>query len=308
MNIKTTFFISLLSCPFLTNCALLKKVRPLKQYNTSWQQNETSSSKTSPHLFVDVVIIHVEGSTIDWKDLKKQFQVAHKTFKRQGVMLNLIKAIKVKTPRHWHKINIDEVNGTQETGLDFYKTIEKKKKKLSKKATKHFSHLIQDFENKDRTIFLLTLNEISMGILEKNEGRDTYRVKNFKVGGYSFPSYIYQDRIPSHLRGVITLGRKSKTNSIMAHELAHKLINASHEGGSSCPKFSGTKIPGILGYTGSTQILSGVEGRFHGERLRKSPFVYQIKNDKKVWNTDYQKDGVYSDPIYGKYIMTPVCP
>ena len=121
------------------------------------------------------------------------------------------------------------------------------------------------------------------------------------TGALSFPNYLFHDRIPKNLRGVITM--QSSSGVTLAHELGHKLINVSHEGLSVSPAFSGNNIPGLLGYGNSTTIYGGQSGRWHQERLLLSPFLYKMTNGAKVYNPDYAVNGAYDDPIYGSYVM-----
>ena len=85
----------------------------------------------------------------------------------------------------------------------------------------------------------------------------------------------------------------------IAHELGHKLINAGHEYRDIGPQHEVYADGGLLLYGDGTDIPSGREGRFHRERLHRSPFVYrQDRDGNKVWNPDYQDGGGYYDRIY----------
>ena len=59
------------------------------------------------------------------------------------------------------------------------------------------------------------------------------------------------------------------------HERGHKLINASHEYRDMDPEHEVYADGGLLLYGSGTDIPAGREGRFHRERLHRSPFVYR---------------------------------
>jgi len=295
------FWTALLLSHFSCSSILMNKAYIDKEYSTLFAKNDKRSE-----FHVDVVIIHTNNSNASWGGIKKGFLVAKKSFEKHGVSLNLKKAVKINIPLSWHTLTIDELKGVQDNSKEFYEQLRAKKKELNPRAQTIFEKLIAPFKNPSKTIFLVALNNVSMGVFEKNKNSE-YEVINYPVGGFSLPAYLYEDRIPKELGGIITLGRDSKTDSLIAHEMAHKLVNASHEGGNSCPKFSGKEIPGILGYTGSVELLSGRSGRYHAERVLKSPFIYKLEDGLKKWNKDYQSGGHYRDKIYGRFHISPSC-
>ena len=164
-----------------------------------------------------------------------------------------------------------------------------------------FEDFVHDEEKRTRTIFVVPLKGVKIVFAQKNTD-GTWKISNpVATGALSFPSYILQDRIPKKYRGIISMEQSSGVT--LAHELGHKLINVSHEGLGVSPAFSGTSIPGLLGYGGSTTIYGGQSGRWHQERLLLSPYLYKKNGTTITYNPDYAGDGSYGDAIYGGYVM-----
>jgi hypothetical protein len=249
-------------------------------------------------------IYHEKSSKVDLEEFKRQFEVSSEIFNKLGVKLHLTYVKKIKSfPESWHKISVMESLGEpSKPETDFYDAMEIKKFSLTNRAQSIFEKLIEGFKgDKNKTIFVLALNDIYMSYYEKSQ------LKELKVGALSFPGYIFADRIPRHLRGVITTQNKGGNYRTLAHELGHKLFNVSHEGLDKCPKFSGNNIPGLMGYGDSLNVYGGKKGRFHKERLLHSPFLYRVKNKSKLYNLEYKKNGIYRDPIYQEISVTPAC-
>ena len=96
-----------------------------------------------------------------------------------------------------------------------------------------------------------------------------WQLMEVPTGGLSHPLYIYEDRIPDRIRGVITLSfeydRFMPRTRVVAHEIGHKLINVSHEGRTVCPSFEATGPELMLYYDGE---VSG-HSRCHRNGRRK---------------------------------------
>lgn len=260
--------------------------------------------KTLPYNVDLAFIYHNKHSKVDLEEFQRQFTVAKEVFAKEGVNLHLTYVKKIRQmPKSWHRQSVMETKGKNPSAdTDFYDGMEIKKFALTKRSQKIFEQLIEGYKgDRTRTIFVLALNDIYMSYFEKGE------VKELLVGALSFPGYIFADRIPRHLRGVITTRRVGGVYRTLAHELGHKLFNVSHEAMDKCPKFSGNNIPGLMGYGKSVDVHRGKKGRYHHERLLLSPYLYQVKGDVRLYNPDYQKSGIYRDPIYGKYMLTPAC-
>jgi len=85
--------------------------------------------------------------------------------------------------------------------------------------------------------------------------------------------------------------------------VGHKLMNVSHEYREAGPTHESFNDGGLMLYGVGTDIPAGKAGRWHKERLHLSPYVYRVKNSKKVWNADYQGNGNYYDPLYGDKVI-----
>jgi hypothetical protein len=121
----------------------------------------------------------------------------------------------------------------------------------------------------------------------------------------SFPPYYFADRIPAPIRGFISLSSGHGTRTL-AHELGHKLINVSHEGGETCPAF--TAYGGhLMLYGNGEEIGSGEEGRWQRERLLLSPFAYREVDGVAVFDNHFEDGGIYRDSLYGDFAIDPPC-
>ena len=113
---------------------------------------------------------------------------------------------------------------------------------------------------------------------------------------------MHGERIPRELRGVISITNLVRTDhswKTVAHELGHKLLNVSHEHREIDPGHEIHSDQGLMLYGQGTEIARGREGRFHYERLHRSPFVYiQSESGNRTYNDDYASGGFYYDPIY----------
>ena len=172
--------------------------------------------------------------------------------------------------------------------------------RLSPAARDAFETVIGAGPEHDRRIHLVVLEDVFMSYHDRIDER-TWQLKTVATSAMSFPGYSYRDTIPRHLRGVITLTDLARPRSwkTVAHELGHKLINASHEYRDVDPRHEVYADGGLLLYGSGTDIPSGPAGRFHRERLHRSPFIYRMGADGiKAWNPDYLDGGGYYDPIY----------
>jgi len=215
----------------------------------------------------------------------------------------LKKAVNVTFPDEWNNQLAYNLLDLPDSGVNpqFYDIYNTTKPTLTDTIEMAYKDFTYDEENKARTIFVVPLKGVKIVFAQKNTD-GTWKISNpVATGALSFPSYILHDRIPKNYRGIISMEQSSAVT--LAHELGHKLINVSHEGLGVSPAFSGSTIPGLLGYGGSTTIYGGQSGRWHQERLLLSPFLYKTNSGIKTWNPDYAVNGAYNDPIYGTYVM-----
>ena len=269
--------------------------------------SEVREAKVEGRPYVDVIIVNYRGSDKKWRDIKKLFVGSRTHYKKAGIHLNLVKAVEIKMKHKYRKHTANNIDGVDpKMGMQPYAAMKIRKVSLHERARRVFDKLTFLSSRPENTLFAL----ISEGIFYKAfYSRDGQRVALSKgVQGFSFPAYSFEDRIPHHLRGFVSILPNSGARTL-SHEFGHKLINVSHEGLDSCPKFSGSGIPGLMGYGRSSEIFEGRKGRFHKERLHLSPFVYKIVDGVRVQNPDYEEHGHYRDPIYkGKFFLTPECP
>ncbi|MGB1040330.1 MAG: hypothetical protein ACPGVD_05620 [Flavobacteriales bacterium] len=254
-------------------------------------------------LTADIVLFHSDQLAMTWNTLKAEFLRADNAFRTVGVQLNLKKAVNVTFPDEWNNQLAYNLLAVPDSGInpafyDMYNTTKPTPTDTIKMAIEDF---IIDEKNKSRTIFVLPLKGVSIIFAQKNTD-GTWKISNpVATGALSFPSYILHDRIQKDYRGVITMEQSSGVT--LAHELGHKLINVSHEGLGISPAFSGSSIPGLMGYGGSTTIYGRQSGRWHQERLLLSPFLYKMNRGAKTYNPDYNRNGSYNDGIYGTFVM-----
>lgn len=173
---------------------------------------------------------------------------------------------------------------------------------LSSRALEAFDSIIEKDHGNDRTLYIVVLQKVFMSFYDKIDER-TWALKTIHTGGLSFPSYSYSG-IPKRLRGVITVSRDDPLEKVVAHEIGHKVINVSHEYMDINPEHEVRAEGGLMVYGAGKDIPSGMEGRWHRERLHLSPYVYIMSADGvRVWNPDYKEDGHYYDPIYGEKVI-----
>lgn len=252
---------------------------------------------------VDIVLYHSDQQSMSWANFQTEFNTADDAFRSVGVQLNLKKAVNVTFPTDWNNQICMNLNALPDSGqspgfYDLYNTTQPTILPLMEDIFIDFTH---GEINKEKTIFIIPLSGLKIVFAQKNTD-ETWQVSNqVPTGGYSFPAYLFHDRIPKPLRGVINIEQSSGVT--LAHELGHKLINVSHEGLAASPAFTGSSIPGLMGYGNATDIYGGQTGRWHQERLLLSPFLYKLNNGTKTYNQDYAINGAYDDPIYGSYVM-----
>ncbi len=121
----------------------------------------------------------------------------------------------------------------------------------------------------------------------------------------SFPPYYFADRIPADIRGFISMSSSGGTRTL-AHELGHKLINVSHEGGETCPAFTAYGQHLML-YGSGEEIGAGREGRFQRERLQLSPYLHRDVDGEAVFDNHYEDGGIYRDGLYGDFAIERPC-
>ena len=185
---------------------------------------------------------------------------------------------------------------------NMYVEAERNPSELTDEAVAVFRKIIGKWEHPERVVHLVVLQAVFMDYFEPVvEGR-VYQKQTIETSGLSFPGYMHGDEIPRDLRGVITITNLRRTKhswKTIAHELGHKLMNVSHEHRGVSPAHEVQSDEGLMFYGSGTEIARGPEGRFHYERLHRSPFLYVEDADgNRTYNPDYAGGGFYYDPIY----------
>lgn len=184
---------------------------------------------------------------------------------------------------------------------NMYVEAERRPAIMSDEALLAFEAIVGNAPGHDLKVHLVSLQDVFMEFYEQLDFR-TWQLKTISTGGLSFPGYMYGATMPRHLRGVITITDLTKENTswkTIAHELGHKLLNVSHEYATTSPQHEVRADGGLMLYGVGTEILAGADGRYHHERLHKSPYLYRTSPDgTRQYNPDYTAGGFYYDPIY----------
>jgi len=292
----------------IAGCADSEPPRPI----TILEEHDVSSLNQPLEenvLTADIVVFYSDNTEMTWEEIQEEFTKADSIYRDHGVQLNLKKAVKVDYPIEWANMPSGEGTHvpTDDMEFDFYEMMDYEQEVLPDSLELIFNHFLAHEENRERTIFIIPINGLTVAWYERDESNSWQEVTS-PTSAISFPPYSFADRIPKHLRGVISFQRSKPNRRVLAHELGHKLINVSHEGLHVCPQGTGDAVPGLMGYGDDTGIHGGEGGRWHKERLVLSPFLYRIVDGEKVWNDEYESGGSYADPIYGDFIMQPACP
>lgn len=242
---------------------------------------------------------HAEKVTLDL--LVSGFEQAKPIFSEAGVQLRL-----VAVRSGWLDPAFFEIASTEPESspgprfVDMYRAAERRPARLSAEAESAFSSIVEATEEAERTVHLVALQDVFMTFFEQVDSRSWQR-RTISTGGLSFPGYMHGSTMPRHLRGVISITDLTKDENswkTIAHELGHKLLNVSHEYRDVAPQHEVRADGGLMLYGKGTEIPAGRDGRFHRERMHRSPYVYRIVDGEREWNPDYQGDGFYNDPIY----------
>ena len=240
---------------------------------------------------------------MDADEVLRRFALAKEVFAGVGVELNLRFLRFVRLDPEVLEIPANVMAGTPggEVG-GLYDKSRQQRSTLSPQAEAAFEAIIEPDTLNDRTVYLVGMEDVLMAWYEQ-EADGSWALRSDPTNALSFPSYTLEDRIPRRLRGVITVQNIFHSQKILAHEIGHKLINVSHEYRGIAPEHEVEAEGGLMVYGEGTDIAAGLEGRWHLERLLRSPYLYRIEVDgRRVYNADYQEHGHYADPIYGDLV------
>jgi hypothetical protein len=244
------------------------------------------------------------ASTLRIEDLVLEFATAKRVFRAAGVELKLLWIKTGRVDPQYLEIQANDVAGKTPGGqyVNMYEDNVRETSVLSAEARSAFESIVERDRSNARTVYLVILQDIFMSFFEKLDER-TWELRTITTGGLSFPGYSYQT-IPRRLRGVITINKTEPLRRIVAHELGHKLMNVSHEYREQGPQHEIRADGGLMLYGKGTEIPDGAEGRWHRERLLRSPYLYrESPSGKRGYNPDYREGGHYYDPIYGEFAV-----
>ena len=234
-------------------------------------------------------------------------RAAKEIYRPTGVQINLVAVKTGAVDPRFLAIQANEIPRVPDTEyLNMYEHNARHPTELTDMARRAFQSIIEPRKDGDRTLYLVALQDVIMPFLERSDARN-WTVKMVRTGGLSFPSYSYHRTIPRAYRGVITLDNlstPSRARRTIAHEIGHKVLNVSHEYKTTGPAHEVYADGGLMLYGSGEDIPSGVEGRWHRERLLMSPYLYRLRPDgAKQWNPDYKEGGHYYDPLYGDKVV-----
>ncbi len=266
----------------------------------------------------DLAFYLSDGGPLAWDELAGNITRAKRIFGEVGVQLRVRSALHIQIPADWQQIDpaiIDLPSTPPELReTDLYRHLEELRARPSARAIAIFeaivAHLPEDPLSipASNTIHLMSFNEVPIPFYEWNGAEWIYN--SVPTGGLSLPPYTYADRMPEGIRGAITLSfevdRFRPDTRVLAHELGHKLINVSHEGGSVCPSFEANG-PELMLYGNGEIIPAGEAGRWHQERLALSPFLYRVEAGQAVFANQFLDGGIYRDRLYEALYIDPPC-
>lgn len=232
------------------------------------------------------------------------FQSAREVFGSADVQLKLVAFKTGKLDPSYFSISSAEPGTDVPMGRysNMYVEAERSPKRITDQAREAFEAMIGEVPDSDLIVHIVTVQAMYMEHFEPLVKHRVYQKQTIETSGLSFPGYMHGDTIPRALRGVISITNLRRTEDswkTIAHELGHKLMNVSHEHGEISPAHEVLSDEGLMFYGKGTEIGRGAEGRYHYERLHRSPFLYRETEDgARHYNPDYQNGGFYYDPIY----------
>lgn len=266
---------------------------------------------------VDLAFYITQEGPLEWSDLKTNIERAQRIFGEVGVQIRVSAAMHIAVPESWQRLDPDDVTEPLTPEFeksDLYAHLGEQSTRLATRNRAVFEAIISYFPEQasgvpaSNTIHVVTVDEMPIAFYEWDGSAWNYDTA--PTGGLSFASYLYADRIPERIRGVITLSfeqdRLRPQTRTLSHEIGHKIINVSHEGVGQCPAFA-AEGPELMLYGNGEDIPGGLMGRWHQERVLLSPFLYTLEDGTAHFANAYEDGGVYDDAIYGEYVMNPVC-
>ncbi|QDV09860.1 hypothetical protein Poly30_54200 [Planctomycetes bacterium Poly30] len=233
---------------------------------------------------------------------------AKEIFGAVGVQIRLLWVKTGPVPdQHLSITSTDLLTGPGSKHAGMYTNFQRHPRPLSAGARAAFESLVPRDEANDRTLYLVVLQDVFYPFFASSGAGNDLVPTVTPTSGLSFPPYIHGREIPRRLRGVITISNLTAGANrfkTIAHEIGHKTLNVSHEYRTIDPEFEVVGEGGLMIYGAGVEIPSGADGRWHRERLERSPFLYrEDESGKKLWNPDFEDGGHYFDPIYGDFVV-----
>ena len=244
------------------------------------------------------------GEQVNEQLLFEGFRAAKEVFRAADVELRLTEMLRGPLDPSQFMVRSAERGRDLPFGTfaNMYVEAERHPSELTDEAIETFRTAIPERPDNHLMVHIVVLQAVFMDYFEPVIENRVYQKQTIETSGLSFPGYMHGDHIPRDLRGVITITNLTRTDhswKTIAHELGHKLINVSHEHRDVSPAHEILSDEGLMLYGQGTEIASGEEGRFHLERLHRSPFIYLVdESGERKYNPDYSESGFYYDPIY----------
>ena len=178
---------------------------------------------------VDIVMFHSNNTEVTWAQLREEFTTADEIFRSYGVQLHLERAFEVAFPPSWQGMASGEGTNvpTDEMELDFYELMDYEQEVLPESLEAILNVFIPEEEGSEHTIFVIPFSGLTVSWYERDENNAWARVTS-PTSAISFPPYLFADRVPKHLRGVISFQRSHANRRVLAHELGHILNFEEH--------------------------------------------------------------------------------
>ena len=258
---------------------------------------------------VDLNFYITAGRWTTWERMSNAVERAREIYGAVGVQLRVASVVRLDVPESWQVLDadvLDEPTVVEFKESDLYRHQDDIHRRLAPRTESIFRSIMETYDTSlgpaHRALHIVTLDSVPLSYYKRVE--DAWELSSTGTSGLSFPPYMFAERIPQDMRGIITMS--STGGRTLAHELGHNLMNVSHEGVGVCPTFA-TNGDGLMLYGNSVTIPAGPEGRYQVERLHLSPFVYREDAGTRIYNEEFLDGGRYNDPIYGEFSIDPPC-
>lgn len=260
---------------------------------------------------VDLNFYITKGSGSTWARLENAVLGARDIYEKVGVQIRVGSAIYIDVPSDWQKLDpsiLDEPSTTEFVGTDLYRQQDEMQRRLAPRTEAIFDAILSFYEEEktgvpiENALHIATIDNAPISFYDFENGE--WNLGSVGTSALSFPPYMFAERMPLHMRGIITMSSQGAWT--LAHEMGHNMINISHEGIGQCPAFA-VQGDDLMLYGGGTRIPSGLEGRWQQERLQLSPFLYTVVDGERVFENEFLDGGRYHDPLYGRFMFDVPC-